>query len=426
MAELPLHPRLAHMVIRGHALGLGGLACALAALLGERDIAKGGNIRDADLRWRLEIVVGEGERDTAPHGMRVDMNAVRQIRRLAADWRRQIGAPSHQGPVEEAGLLVALAYPDRIARRRGGSEGSFLLSNGRGARLDPLDALSREAYLAVAEVDGARADARIFLAAPISEAEIETQFEAIIETRDAVEWDERSQAVLARRQRRIGALVLREAPLSDPAQDAVQRALLAAIRKKGLDAVLPWTPALRQWQARLALLRRHLPAAADWPDMSDAALSERLEGWLLPYLGGIMKLSQLADIDLHAALTQQLDYAQQKLLDREAPTHWRVPSGSHIPIDYTMGEAPVLAVRLQEMFGCAETPALAGGRVKLVLHLLSPARRPLQVTSDLAGFWQSSYRAVRAEMRGQYPKHDWPEDPLAATPTNRAKPRPRS
>jgi len=422
MADLPLHPRLAHMVIRGHAQGLGGLACALAALLGERDIARmpRNAARDADLRWRLEIVAGDSERDAAPHGLQVDMNAVRQIRQLARDWRRQIGATPHQGPVDEAGLLVALAYPDRVAKKRGG--GSFLLSNGRGAKLDSLDALSRETYLAVAEVDGAQADARIFLAAPVDEATIETQFAAAITERDAVDWDDRSSAVLARRQRRLGAVVLRERPLADPPAEAIRQALLDAIARRGLE-VLPWTSGLRQWQARVGLLRRHLPAAAAWPDMSDAALVARLSDWLGPYLDGVAKLSQLSGIDLHAALTHQLDYAQQQLLDAEAPTHWQVPSGSSIPLDYVQGEVPILPVRLQEMFGYADTPAIAGGHVKLVLHLLSPARRPLQVTSDLAGFWQSSYRAVRAEMRGQYPKHDWPENPLAAVPTARAKPR---
>ncbi len=426
MAELPLHPRLSHMVIRGKDRELGGLACALAALLGERDIARAakGVPRDADLRWRLEIVAGESERDAAPHGLRVDMNAVRQIRRLASDWRRQIGVPPHKGSVEDAGQLVALAYPDRVAKKRGGAAGSFLLSGGRGARLDPLDPLSGGTYLAIAEVDGAQADARVFLAAPIAENEIEGVFGDLIETTDTVEWDERSQTVAARRQKRLGALVLREQPLKDPPQDAIRDALIRAIRKTGLD-VLPWTPALRQWQARIALLRRHLPTAADWPDMNDAALLERFEQWLAPYLDGVTKFSQLAGIDLHAALTHQLDYAQQKVLETEAPTHWRVPTGSNIPLDYTQGDVPVLAVRLQEMFGHADTPAIAGGRVKLVLHLLSPARRPLQVTSDLAGFWQTSYRAVRAEMRGQYPKHDWPENPLAAQPTSRAKPRPK-
>lgn len=426
MAELPLHPRLAHMVIRGKELELGGLACALAALLGERDIARvpKGAPRDTDLRWRLEIVAGESERNTTPHGLRVDMNAVRQVRRLASDWRRQIGVPPHAGPVEDAGRLVALAYPDRIAKKRG-AVGSFLLSGGRGAKLDPLDPLSAETYLAVAEVDGAQADARVFLAAPIAESDLEELFGGLIETADTVEWDERSQAVAARRQKRLGALVLREQPLKEPPQETIREALLQAIRKSGLD-VLPWTPALRQWQARVGLLRRHLPAAGDWPDMSDAALLDRLGQWLGPYLDGVTKFSQLDGIDLHAALTHQLDYAQQKMLDAEAPTHWHVPSGSNIPLDYAHGDVPVLAVRLQEMFGYADTPTIAGGHVKLVLHLLSPARRPLQVTSDLAGFWQTSYRAVRAEMRGQYPKHDWPENPLAAQPTTRAKPRPKS
>lgn len=428
MADLPLHPRLAHMVIRGHELGHGGLACALAGLLSERDIARGGTgaMRDADLRWRAEIVAGEAERHSAPHGLRVDMNAVRQIRKLAEGWRRQIGATPHRGPVDETGLLVALAYPDRVAKARGGAAGSFLLSNGRGARLDPLDALSREPYLAVAEVDSAQADARIFLAAPLGETDIETAFVDSLEIRDAVEWDERSEAVLARRQQRLGAIVLREKPLRELPADLMQQAMLAAIRRRGIADTLPWTGGLRQWQARVTLLRKHLPAAADWPDMSDAALTERLEEWLIPYLQGVTKLSQLSGIDLHGAITGQLGYAAQKLLDSEAPSHWRVPSGSSIPIDYTQGDVPVLAVRLQEMFGCAETPAIAGGRVKLLLHLLSPARRPLQVTTDLAGFWQSSYRAVRSEMRGQYPRHDWPENPLQAAPTARAKPRPRS
>jgi len=317
---------------------------------------------------------------------------------------------------------VALAYPDRIAKRR--SAGSFLLSGGRGAKLDTLDALSSQNYLAIAEVDSAQADARVFLAAPLTETEIETQLDEAIQSRDVVEWDERSEAVLARRQRRLGALVLQEKPLRDPPAEAIRTALLEAIRKRGIG-ILPWTEGLRQWQARIALLRRHLLKAADWPDMSDAALSERLSDWLGPYLDGLMKLSQLAGIDLHAALTAQLDYAQQKLLEAEAPTHWRVPTGSNITLDYTSGDVPVLAVRLQEMFGHADTPTIAGGSVKLLLHLLSPARRPLQVTSDLAGFWQSSYRAVRAEMRGQYPKHDWPENPLLAQPTTRAKPRAR-
>ena len=426
MADLPLHPRLAHMVMRGHARGLGGLACLLAALLSERDIVRAagpGGVRDADLRWRLDMLL-RPDRKAAPHGLRLDEGAVRQIRKLTEDWRRRIDAKPHQGDTDAAGLLVALAYPDRVAKQRGQQGGSYLMSGGRGARLDELDALSREAYLAIAELDGAQADARVFLAAPISEAEIEAELGAAIQTIESVAWDDREKAVLARRQRRLGALVLKDRALDKPDAEAVRVALLDGIRRIGLDA-LPWTAGLRQWQARVALLRRVLPQAAGWPDCSDAALLQSLPEWLGPYLDGFSKLSHLANLDLHAALIGRLDYAQRKMLDTEAPSHWTVPTGNAHAIDYASGDIPVLAVRLQEMFGEQQTPSIAGGRVKLLLHLLSPARRPLQVTADLAGFWQSSYRNVRAEMRGQYPKHEWPEDPANAKPTARAKPRPR-
>lgn len=426
MAELPLHPRLAHMVMRGHARGLGALACLLAALLSERDIVRAagpGGVRDADLRWRLDMLL-RPDRKAAPHGLRLDDGALRQVRQLAEDWRRRIDAPPHRGDTEAAGLLVALAYPDRVAKQRGQQGGSYLMSGGRGARLDELDVLSREAYLAIAELDGAQADARVFLAAPISEAEIEAELGAAIQTIESVAWDDREKAVLARRQRRLGALVLKDRVLDKPDAEAVRAALLDGMRRIGLDA-LPWTAGLRQWQARVALLRRVLPQAAGWPDCSDAALLQSLPEWLGPYLDGCSKAAHLANLDLHAALTGRLDYAQRNLLDAEAPSHWTVPTGNALAIDYASGDIPVLAVRLQEMFGEQQTPSIAGGRVKLVLHLLSPARRPLQVTADLAGFWRSSYRDVRAEMRGQYPKHEWPEDPANAKPTARAKPRQR-
>ena len=425
MAELPMHPRLAHMVIRARDFSLGGLAYYLAALLSDRDILRPapGMPRDADLRWRLDMLI-KRDRKAAPHGLRVNDAAVAQIRKLAETWRRQDGAAQHAGDAEAAGLLAALAYPDRVAKKRGQQNGGFLMSSGRGARLDELDPLSRETYLVIAELDGGQADARVYLAAPIGEAEIRQALGDAIRTHENVGWDDREKAVLARRQSRLGALVLKEQPIGNSDPEAMRSALLEGIRKTGLDA-LPWTPALRQWQARVGLLRGVLPQAAGWPDCSDAALLESIEEWLGPYLDGLAKLSQLAGIDLHAALTNRLDYAQRRMLDSEAPSHWTVPTGNALPIDYAAGDMPVLAVRLQEMFGERETPSIAGGRVKLLLHLLSPARRPLQVTADLAGFWQSSYRSVRAEMRGQYPKHEWPEDPANAVPTARAKPRQR-
>lgn len=423
MAELPLHPRLAHMVIRGQAKGLGNEACALAALLSERDIARAERAgpRDADLRWRVEMVLGL-ERRAAPHGLRVEQGALRQVKQLADDWRRRLKLPkANNADAESTGLLAAFAYPDRVAKQRNQS-GSYVMSGGRGAKLDELDPLCREPLLAIAELDGAQADARVFLAAPVREADIEAELGDAIETRESVAWDDRAQAVIAVRQRRLGALVLKERALDKPDQEAVRAALLQGIAKAGLG-VLPWSDGLRQWQARVLLLRRLLPEAADWPDLSDAGLAATLPEWLGPHLDGVTKLSQLQGLDLHAILKGLLDFRQSRLLDAEAPTHWRVPTGNNLPINYSDGDTPVLAVRLQEMFGERSTPSIAGGRMKLLLHLLSPARRPLQVTSDLAGFWQSSYKAVRAEMRGQYPKHPWPEDPANAVPTSRAKPR---
>jgi ATP-dependent helicase HrpB len=293
------------------------------------------------------------------------------------------------------------------------------LSNGRGAVLPPTDPLAAADFLAIADLDGDKREARIFLAAPLTLAEIEAEFAGQLERRDTVAWDAREGAVLARRQLRFGELVLREERLADPPQDAVLAALLSGIRQVGLSA-LPWSREVVNWRARVSFLRAAEGAAAGWPDLSDAALLASLEDWLAPALDGVTRLSQLGRVDLASALRNRLDWERQHDLDRLAPSHWTVPSGSRLPIDYTDGE-PTLAVRLQEMFGTGTTPAVAGGKVRLRLQLLSPAGRPLQVTSDLEGFWANSYRAVRSDMRGRYPKHPWPEDPLNAEPTSRAK-----
>jgi ATP-dependent helicase HrpB len=271
----------------------------------------------------------------------------------------------------------------------------------------------------VATVDGGASEDRIVLAAPIDRAVIERLFGDQIERVEAVTWDEREQAVLARRQDRLDALVLSDAPLSAPSAELVQAAVLTGVRQLGLD-VLPWTPALRNWQARLGFLRHRQPDAG-WPDVDDAALLTRLEDWLAPFLGSITRRGDFARIDLDAALKSQLDWPRLRRLDELVPTHLTVPSGSRLPLDYGQGEVPVLAVRLQEMFGATETPTVAGEPV--LLHLLSPAGRPAQVTRDLQGFWANSYAAVRADLRGRYPKHYWPDDPRNAMPTARVRPR---
>jgi ATP-dependent helicase HrpB len=406
------------MLLRGAALGLGGTACDLAAVLAERDVLRGvPGARDTDLRLRLELMRGDG--GDLPAGLSVDRPALAQARRLAREWRRRLKLPARSADEAEAGILVALAYPDRIAQRRG--PGLYRLSGGRGAALPAGDPLAAEDWLAVAALDAGGQDARIFLATPLTRSAIESAFADDIEETAEVAWDDREAAVIARRRRRLGALVLEEASLADPPAEEVAAAMLAGIRRLGLEA-LPWTPALRQWQARLRLLRA-LDGPAAWPDLDDAALLSDLEAWLAPHIGGVIRRTQLERIDLGEALAARLTWQQRRDLEAQAPTHLEVPSGSRLRLDYAAGPAPVLAVRLQEMFGATETPRIAGGRVPVVLHLLSPAGRPVQVTQDLAGFWSGSYAAVRRDLRGRYPKHPWPEDPLRAQPTARAKPR---
>lgn len=414
MARLPLHPRLAHMLLAARQEGLGGLACDLAALLEERDPLRGTG-RDADLRRRLRLL--RGESDPA-----ADRGVLARIRQSARDVRRRLGlrAGEQDGSPDEAGRVLAFAYPDRIARRRPGGEPRYLLSDGPGALLDPADPLAGAPWLVVADQDGDRREAKIYLAAPITLAEIEDSFADSIETVELCAWDPREESVAARRQRRLGRLTLEDKPLDRPDPAALAQAMAEGVRGLGLEC-LPWTPALRGLRRRVAFLAG-LDPEAGWPDLSDATLLETLEAWLVPYLPGLTRRAHLTRLDLAAALEGLLPYDQRRRLDTLAPTHVTVPSGSRLPIDYD-GDVPVLAVRLQEMFGCAETPRIAEGRVPLLLHLLSPARRPVQVTRDLASFWANAYRQVRADLKGQYPKHWWPDDPMQAEPTARAKPR---
>jgi len=403
MAKLGVHPRIAHMLIQGQASGLGALAADIAALLGERDILRGA--RDADLRRRLEL-------------LRTGTRSAHSVGQVAAHWRRQLGAKQagFEERSEDIGRLVAVAYPDRVAQRRTGTRGQFLMSNGRGAILPDTDPLAGSEFLAIAALDGAVPFARIFLAVPLTERDLRETFAEQIRDVEFVVWDSREEAVRARRQRRFGELVLDDKPFDAPSE-SLCAAMLDGIRELGLGA-LPWTAELRNLQARVAALRRL--AAETWPDLSDAALLSDLELWLAPYLAGITRRARLARLDLDAALRGRLTWPQQQSLGRLAPTHLTVPSGSRVPIDYST-ESPVVSVRLQEMFGLTDTPAVADGRLPLLLHLLSPAGRPVQVTRDLASFWANAYHDVRRDLRGQYPRHHWPDDPLHATPTRRAK-----
>ncbi|GMV49261.1 MAG: hypothetical protein NBKEAIPA_01412 [Nitrospirae bacterium] len=416
LAHVTVHPRLAHMMVTAATLGLGAIACDLAAILSERDLLQGGpQGRNADLRLRMEALRG---RRASLAGTTVNRAGAERARRAADQWRRQLQLDDDPGPeADHCGLLTALAFPDRIAQRIEGSEGRYRLSNGRGATFPSIQALSQEAYLAVAQLDGSDDWARIQLAAPLHLDEIEQHLGAQLRQVDLLEWDERTESVRARRQRRLGQLVLedRALPKPDPAQ--VTAALLSGITQSGL-ACLSWTKDLSAWRARVAFLHGLDPS---WSDLSDGALTRTLGQWLGPFLDGLTSLAQVRRLDLAPVLEQLLTWQQRQELDRLAPTHLVVPSGSRIRLDYEQGALPVLAVRLQEMFGCQDTPRVAGGKVPVMVHLLSPAGRPVQVTKDLASFWRTAYQEVRKELRGRYPRHHWPEDPSTAQPTNRTK-----
>jgi ATP-dependent helicase HrpB len=417
MARLGLHPRLAHMILTAATLGLGRLACETAAVLSERDLFRGAtNERDADLRTRVAVLRGDRAESADAS---VDRAALSQARALAKQWMRLAraeGAPSADDR-HRLGEVVALAYPDRLAQARGDAVGEFRLTSGRGAFLPSTDVLANEPFLAVAALDGDARSARIFLAAPLDRSAIEKLFSERFEEAEDIVWDARSESVVATRERRLGALALERKPIAAPDPRALARAMADGIRQLGL-AALPWTAEARATQARVAFLRRLDPDG--WPDVADAALAADPLSWLGEQLGGITRRAHLSRIDVAAALLARLDWKQRRALDRLAPTHVEVPTGRSVTIDYS-GASPVLAVKLQEMFGARTTPAVADGRVPILIHLLSPAGRPVQVTQDLEGFWRNGYAAVRAELRGRYPKHPWPEDPLTAPPTKGVK-----
>ncbi|MBU7317433.1 ATP-dependent helicase HrpB [Paenibacillus oleatilyticus] len=413
MAELGVSPRLAHMMLRAVPLGLGGLACELAALLSDRDLLRSRpDSPNADLRLRVEALRGAGNAQAA------DPAARRRIVAEAEQGKRALGVPLEQrDEVNACGMLLAFAYPDRIAQTKG--SGRFLLSGGRGGSFAGPQPLYGEKYLVVAELDDQGADGRIDLAAPISEEQLHRVFADDIETETAVAWDRAAQAVRARKREKLGVLTLREAPVEAPDPEQVLNALPEGIVAEGLS-MLPWTKAAKQLRERIGFMHQVDPA---WPDVSDEALLAGLKEWLGPHLYGLKSRDDLQRLSMAAILDGMLPWPQRQQLDDFVPTHITVPSGSRIPVDYSDPASPVLAVRLQELFGLRETPRIGGGKVPLLLHLLSPAHRPVQVTRDLASFWQDAYFEVKKDLKGRYPKHVWPDDPLTALPTNRAKPR---
>ncbi|WP_458378708.1 ATP-dependent helicase HrpB [Pseudomonas chlororaphis] len=422
MAELPAHPRIAHLLLRGQALGLANMACDVAALLGERDILRGGG---ADLHSRLVLLSGEERAARGAQG------GVQRARQLARQYRGYLRGQPSQAVADPdhprwLGALLALAYPDRVAqqRRPGGAE--YRLANGRAALFSETDSLMKQPWLVIADLGSRQGqrEERIYLAADFDPALFDSVLAEQVRSVDQLDWDEREGVLRAERQRKVGELVLSREPLTGLDEAARCQALVNLVRRKGLE-LLPWTPELRQWQARVALLRQldlETKGESQWPDVSDTALLKSLESWLLPYLGKVSRLSHFANLELASIVHNLLPWPLPQRLDELAPHHLTVPSGSSIRLDYSE-QPPILAVRLQELFGLAETPRIAGGRQVVKLHLLSPARRPVQVTQDLANFWRSTYAEVKKDLKGRYPKHYWPDDPLVAEATARAKPR---
>ena len=421
MLHWPLHPRLSHMLVRAGELanqdlrlsGLLALACDLAALLGERDpLRQSGREHDPDLALRIEALQAlrrKGREKVQRLG--ADVGRCSAIERASGQWRRQLGVDAYAEALDERlGLLLALAWPDRIGKRRDGGGGRYLLANGRGAVM-PGDLFAPE-WLVAASLEGG-GEARIHLAAGLSQEMLDRYLADGQAWHRKIAWDRLQGAVLACEQRTLGALVLEQRPLAQPDPEAMVGAMLEGVREFGL-AALPWTDEARQLQARVLCLRQWQPEAG-WPDLADSWLLAELEQWLAPYVIRCTRREHVQRLDMLAILRTVLDWSQQQQLDVLAPTYLSVPSGSRKRLQYhTDGSPPVLAVKLQELFGLTETPRIAQGRIPLTLHLLSPAQRPIQVTSDLASFWQNTYPEVKKELKGRYPKHPWPDDPLHA------------
>jgi ATP-dependent helicase HrpB len=398
LSDMPLAPRLAHMVLKAAKTGQASRAARIAALIVERNL--GG--RDADLRHRLEGL----ERDRGPRA--------RDAKALADRWASQTGRQGQGEPLSD-GLLLAFAYPERIARARG-PLGEFQLASGRGAFLESTDGLARETWLAVAELGGGERRDRILLAAPMSAEEIEAAFAGQLTVEDRLE-ESGGGRLRAKRLTRLGRLTLRETVDDNPDPALIAAALARRVRNEGVG-VLPWGEGARSLRERVAFLRSRDPA---WPDLSEATLAERLDDWLTPVLAGLRALSALKPDVLEGALRTLIPWDVQRRLEAEAPSRWTAPTGASFVIDYAAEAGPRIDVRVQEVYGLTVHPAVAGE--PLTLSLLSPAHRPVQTTKDLPGFWKGSWKDVRADMRGRYPRHLWPEDPASAQPTARAKPR---
>lgn len=424
MASLPVHPRLARMLLAAEETGAISLAVDIAALLTERDVflrGVGPRATDLDRRIQLLAVFRRGE-EASFNTLGGDAGACARVETMAKQLHRLFPGRARGQASATVGGLLALAYPDRIGQLRPGGRDRYRLSGGRGVLLPEADPLAGMAYLVAAQLDAGQSEGRVYLAAAISLEEIRQGLAGLIRPDSVIAWDDSLEAVVSQCQERLLSLVLTQRPWAAADPEAIRAAMLDGVKRLGIDA-LPWSKEARALQARVGSLFCWQPDQG-WPDISDAALAADY-AWLSPYVDGMSRRQHLARLDMLAILRARLDWHQQQRLQGEAPTHFQAPSGSRLPLSYQPGEAPVLAVRLQEMFGLAETPRVSRGQVPVTLHLLSPAQRPIQITQDLRGFWDNTYPEVKKELKGRYPKHVWPDDPWSAQATARAQGRRR-
>jgi len=455
LRELALPPRLARMIVDSHRLGAGREAAEIAAVLTERGLGgdsvdldtrldqfrrdrsqRAGSARALAQRWASQVaategplpspspLAGEGRGGGSPTAAAAGIPPTSALSPQGGGERKHLPQNRKDTPAQGAGelpstgVMLAFAFPDRVARNRG--NGSFVLANGRGAAVDQTSALARAPYVAVAELTGTATNGRILLAAPITVADIEQRFADQIETADEISFDRSAMALRARRKKTLHAITLSEAPMALSPSVETARVLAEGLIASGADR-LPWSKPAKQWRDRVMFLRA--AEGEPWPDLSDDALAAQREKWLVPALYDKTSLKEFSTQDLSDALATLLPWELRARLEREAPTHFEAPTGTMLAIDYEAEQGPTIAVRLQELFGLNTHPSIAKGAVPLVLELLSPAHRPVQVTRDLPGFWRGSYAAVRSDLRGRYPRHPWPEDPASALPTRRVKPR---
>ncbi len=440
VAGAGIHPRLAHMVLEAKRHGNGFLACCLAVLLEEKDMMSGKS-HDPDIRLRIDLLrslqlVSSKGAETAkprcqdgnfdqemPDRRKLHRGRAENILAAARNLARKMHVKEAALETKNAGITLFLAYPERVARRRNAL--SYVMASGSGAYFTEPNTVSVHEYILAAHVEGHPKNALIFLAAPILLQELEQVLSHRMETQDFVDWDADRKLVRAMRQTRYGRILIRQTPVPDPDSEAVQTTMIAGIRQMGLSS-LPWTRKLAYLCNRVCFLREH-GGITSLPDLSDQALVETLPYWLGPFITNIRSARDLKQIDLASAVTSLLSWNDRQIVDHQAPSHITVPSGSRIPVAYTDGRtvlaSPVLAVRLQEMFGRTETPTVANGKIAVTLHLLSPAGRPVQVTRDLENFWKNTYKEVKKDLAGRYPRHFWPDDPLSAVATRRTRPK---